>query len=109
MGLLCPILFMRLYENYCYPDLESVANVIRSTPELGGNIVKTVTVSSNSINIDFLSARISSSTLTPPVCTSLGFNSSYTGLTQSEAIEAAWLSSGVLLLAYGLKILKRTL
>ena len=98
---------MKLYENFCYEDLDSVRVSISSKLELSGNLIDSVLVLDNSILINFQRGR--SYTFTPPDCFQLGFNQSYTPLTSaSDAIELGFMVVGVLISAYVFRILKRS-
>ena len=100
---------MKLYENYCYETIENVADVIRSKPFVKhNNVIKGVVVNNNTIEIKF-NKKPKNYDFIPPECTKLGFNSSYTGLTNSDANELGWLMALAMLSAWGIKILRRTL
>ncbi len=100
---------MKLYKNYCYETIEDVSDVILSDPFVRekSHIVN-VTNTPSVITVKFNKKPIFVD-ITPPDCTKLGFNSSYTGLTMSDSIELSGMISLALLSVWGIKILRRGL
>ena len=102
---------MKLYNSYCYATLQDVADSIQSSPLLGGaGIVTNGVVNVNAIDITYryqLTDYIA--TVTPPDCSMLGFNNSYSGLTFDDSVELSGLGLLVLVTAFAIKVLKRGL
>ncbi len=100
---------MKLYKNYCYETIEEVADVILSDPFVrhNSNIIS-VTNTPSVITVQF-NKKPKFVDVTPPDCTKLGFNSSYTGLTMSDSAELSGMISLALLAVWGIKILRRGL
>jgi len=101
---------MKLYNSYCYATIDEVAQNIASAPLVSGGIIQSATVSGQSISIDYIYQQKNYTALvTPPDCTELGFNSSFTGISTADAVELSGLCVLALALAFGVKILRRAL
>jgi len=102
---------MNLYNSYCYADLQAVADQIQSHVFIGNShTVQSVTVNGSSIDISLrFKNNYYNHTVTPPVCTELGFSSSYSGLTISDATELWGLCLVVMASAFAVKVIKRAL
>ena len=102
---------MNLYNSYCYPDLTAVASSMKSDFFIGGGYVLTdAVVNLTDIDITAKSGiNVFTYTVTPPICTKLGFDNSYTGITTADAVELGSQVSLVLIIAWGIKILRRSL
>lgn len=98
---------MKSYKEHCYSSIDEVSNIIASSPELGGKLISGVTTDITHVFVTFTDTTVYS--FTPPDCQQLGYLSSYTGLTMSESVELSWLVVSVLISAFIIKILKRTL
>lgn len=102
----------KLYKQYCYPDTTAVGESIKSEMSIvDRGIIDTVTVSQGVVTVNYfdVSNTLQSFTFTPPICETLGFDNSYTGLTTDDALELGVLVSIALVLAFSIKILKRAL
>ncbi|ASF48432.1 hypothetical protein [Methylovulum psychrotolerans] len=103
---------MNLYNSYCYPDIQSVADSVQSRLVLDGfGLIQSVTpTSANDLAVVYLSSDsvAHSATLYVPDCARLGFDSSYTGLSVADSLDLAWAVVAVLAVAFGFKILKRS-
>jgi len=102
---------MYLYKSYCYETLQEIADSIQSTVFFGdGFVIDNVSVGLNTVVID--SIKLSTHyfyTVIPPLCSEIGFNNSYSGLTVSDSLELWGLSLVVLVAAFAVKVLKRAL
>lgn len=100
---------MKLYKNYCYETIEDVSDVILSDPfARAGSQIKSVTNTPSVITIKF-SKKPKTYEFTPPECSKLGFNSSYTGLTMSDSSELSSMIVLAMVATWGIKILRRAL
>lgn len=101
---------MKLYNEYCYSDLATVADVVRSNQIMGdGSIINTVVVNVNGTDLDITTDLPKSFTITPPDCTQLGFNKTWLGISFADSQELSWLIAFVLISAFAIKVLKRGL
>lgn len=103
---------MYLYKSYCYPDIEAVANSVQSQVVLEGfGVIQSVTPVGNGLSITYLLPDLTDQSVhvTVPACDRDGFDSSYTGLTYSDAAEASGLVVVALAAAYAFKTLRRAL
>jgi len=107
-----PFLIMpNLYKSYCYSSLDEVAQAVKSQVFTGdGSIITGAAVNGLSIDISTqLINKITVYSITPPACTKLGFDSSYTGITTADAVYYGSAVSLVLIIAWGIKIIRRAL
>jgi len=102
---------MPLYNSYCYETLQEIADSVQSTVFFGdGYVVDNATVSAETIIID--AVKMSTHyfyTVTPPACSDIGFNNSYSGLTVTDSLELWGLSLLVMATAFAAKVIKRAL
>ena len=93
---------MNLYKDYCYQDISTVVDLIKSDPVLGdGSIISGV--SSSGDTISFLKNGIPVS-FDLPICTEIGYRA---GISFSDSQELAWQVVAVLIIAWSIKIWKR--
>jgi hypothetical protein len=101
---------MKLYNSYCYTDINAVSISIGSNFFIGGGQVLT---SVSVLNSDQLSISTQSPdgtnayTITVPDCTREGFDNTYFGVSVSDAYDMWMMSAVVLATVYYIKILKR--
>jgi len=101
---------MKLYKSYCYPTLDDVALNIVSNPVNDFGIVSSATVVDQTIDINYsVKNQNYSIIVTPPDCSKLGFNNSYTGLSTADSLEISAGITLILVTAFCLKVLKRPL
>ncbi|MDO9104759.1 MAG: hypothetical protein Q7U57_07335 [Methylovulum sp.] len=104
---------MYLYKSYCYPDLNAVRSTVQSQHQIDGfGLIQTVDViSSDTLAITYLQPDTSVLTVNyqAPTCQQPGFDNSYTGLTVEDATELSGLIILVLVIAYGIKLLRRAI
>jgi len=101
---------MKLYKNYCYEDLSTVALNIESEVINDFGIIQSATVSGSDINISYSNGQKNFTVLvTPPDCSELGFNSTFTGISTLDAVDLSGLVLLVLASAFSVKVLKRGL
>ncbi len=102
---------MNLYQNYCYPDIQTVADNLQSQAFIPGYglIASASPVSATQISLGLTLADGSSSSvvLTFPACFQLGFQNSYSGISLADSIELSGLCLLILATAYSIKILRR--
>jgi len=109
---LLPFLIMpNLYKSYCYSSLDEVAQAVKSQVFTGdGSIIVDAVVNASSVDITTqLLTNFTVYSITPPACTKLGFDSSYTGITTADAVYYGSAVSLVLIIAWGIKIIRRAL
>lgn len=104
---------MKLYKQYCYEDISDVVDSIKSDVliEDFGIVQNAFSTPAGKINVSYLdtSSVLRSFVFTPPECTILGFDNTYTGMSTDDAIEIGSLVTLALILAYSIKILRRGL
>jgi len=103
---------MKLYNSYCYNTLQNVADSIQSNLFIGDGFVITNVQVLNATDIQITSTLRNMDnfyTVTPPDCTSLGFDNSYTGITTSDAVFYGSEIAAVFVLAFTIKVIKRVL
>jgi len=97
-----------MYKSYCYESLYKIKDIIKSELFLqDGTRVEDVVVQSGHITI--YDPNYNMSMFYPPTCSQLGFSSSYTGITTPDAVLLGSSISLVLVIAWGIKILRRAL
>jgi len=98
-----------LYKSHCYETLSQVVSSIQSTPMLGDGYILTNAVASlNDVLITAQKELITANyTFTPPICSKLGFDNSYSGLTTVDSLELWALGSVAMAAAYASKLLRR--
>lgn len=101
---------MNLYQDYCYSDMTALTNSVQSQPVLmsGNNFVYPVLVSITGNSATF-SSSVGNYTRTFTECTTVGPVSSAFHLSTSDSVELAWAVISVWLVAYLIKIMRRTL
>ena len=95
----------KLYKSHCYNSTQEIANIIESEPFLGNKIVDHTDVYPTLIRIWFVDDP--SHFFTPPNCTVLGSQQTYTGLSLPDAQELSWLVVSVLIAAVSFRYLKK--
>jgi len=102
---------MKMYNSFCYESLEAVSASIGSNYFIGdGYVVIDTTISGSNINVTARKELINQTyTITPPSCTKLGFDNSYSGLSPVDALEIGALCTLVMASAFYFKVLKRGL
>lgn len=100
----------KLFNSYCYTDINAVANSIGSHFFIGdGQVLQSVSVlNADQLSLSFL--RESSThqyVITSPDCTREGFDNSFFGVSTSDAVQVTWLSIIVIIIAWSIKNLKR--
>lgn len=101
---------MKLYNSFCYLDIDSVNSSVASNFFLGDGsvLVSSAVINSDQINITYeRTTKTYTKTITVPDCFSVGFDNSFFGISVQDSLDAAWLSAIVLILAWGVKILKK--
>jgi hypothetical protein len=101
---------MKLFQNYCYLDTDTVIESIESNPFLSQiNILKSVQkISNDQLELNFYKKpKIVNVTLHD--CSAVGVANSYSGLSLADANELGWLMALAMITAWGIKILRRTL
>lgn len=101
---------MKLFNSYCYVDINTVADSIASHPFIGdGRVLKSFTIiSPDQIELTYRkNTNNKTYTVTPPNCTTEGFNNSYFGLNISDSVEVSWMVATVMILAWSIKNLRR--
>jgi len=106
-----------LYQNYCYPDVQSVIDVIKTSGQ-SSNLVSGQYLLNNVVqdngNLDFdyyILPSFDSFTFTMPIvnCTSVGPYVNYTGLTIADAIDLGWYMGAAIIGAYLITLLRKAL
>jgi len=103
---------MKLFDSYCYADINAVASQYYSKSTLGdGWVIDSATIlNADSFNVSAISNnKIWSFTVTPPNCEKLGFDNSFTGLDTTDALHLSALCVSLLVTAFCMKVLKRPL
>jgi len=98
-----------LYNNFCYANESAVADAIASTVQLanGGLILGVTSPAVAQVEIEFdLAGTITTHTVDLVECDRLGFNQSFFGITEADALDLAWLGIGVLVVAWGITQLR---
>lgn len=103
---------MYLYNSYCYSDIQSVIDSVKSRLFFDGfGFIQSVTqTAANSLTIVYLDntgKKTNSVVVSVPACTRSGFDNSYTGLTFDDAVQLSSLVVVVLATAYAFKLLKK--
>ena len=101
-----------LFKSYCYETTEQVAASVHSSFFLDGfGIIQSVTVNNTVLNVTYLtpSQTIQNFTYSLASCEKLGFDNSFSGLSQADSIQIGQSVAGVLLAAWAIKIVKRVL
>jgi len=99
---------MYLYKSYCYEDLQTIADIFKSDVYLpNGLLIDQVVVSNGRLFV--LDENTNYFNFGLPTCTTLGFTSTYTGITTDDAVVLGSSVSLVLVIAWGIKILRRAL
>jgi hypothetical protein len=102
---------MNLHNSYCYSTLAEVRDSVWSDPDIGsGFLISDVTISGSQLLVTAKKSNtIKTYTLTPPTCSEVGFNNSYSGLTVADSLELWGLSLLVMATAFSIKVIKRAL
>ena len=102
----------KLYNQYCYATTADVRDSIESQMIIPGRgIVQSTSNNGGVITVNYLddSNLLQSFDFTPPVCSQVGFDNSFTGISTVDAVEIGGLVSLALILAFSVKIVKRGL
>lgn len=102
---------MNLYKSHCYATLQEVADSIQSSPDIGaGYMVSSAVVSGSNVAVTAnFGASVANYTVSPPTCSQVGFNNSYSGLTVADSLELWGLALLVMATAFSIKVIKRAL
>jgi len=102
---------MYLYNSFCYQDLDSVASSIASNVFMGdGYVVLSATANTSTIDIIAKHQNTNYSyTITPPECTKLGFDNSYTGYDMADAAVLSGYGLLILVAAFAARTARRGL
>ena len=106
-----------LYQGYCYPDANSVIDVIKTSGNGGSYVsgqylLNDVVQNNGNIDLDYyILPSFDSFNVSIPIinCESVGPYVNYTGLTLDDAIELSWLMGSVLLTVYLITLLRKAL
>jgi len=101
---------MNIYQSYCYSSISDVKDQILSDPLIGdGWVVVSATTTTTSINVTAQKQNTTRTyTLSPPECTALGFQNSYSGLTLDDSVELSGLALVFLAVCFVGKQLRRS-
>jgi hypothetical protein len=104
MSAILLVTLMKLYNGFCYTNLNKVRNTILSSPFLGdGSVITSVTKQPPDLIIQTDTGR--TITITPPDCNNPGdYKISF-----ADSGTLAWLVASVLVTAFAIKSLKRGL
>jgi len=100
----------KLYNSFCYADLDSVANSLGSNFFIGdGQVLQSVTIlNADQLSLSFLKEAVTNTyTITVPDCPRLGFDNSFFGVSMQDSVDVTWLSAGILIAAWAIKTMRR--
>jgi hypothetical protein len=103
-----------LFKSYCYETVAEVANAVHSSFLLPFGVIQSVDANGSNLSVSYLyqssSGLVSSSFIYPlATCEKLGFDNSFSGLTQIDSVAIGSAVVSVLIAAWSIKIIKRML
>lgn len=99
-----------LYKSFCYETTSQVADSLHSSFFLEGfGVIQSVAPVGSVLNVNYLNSNGNLLNFSYPLatCEKLGFDNNFTGLTVDDSIQISSAVVGVLIAAWGIKILRR--
>jgi hypothetical protein len=99
-----------LYKSFCYETIGQVSDSVHSSFFLEGfGVIQSVSAGGFGLNVNYLNSSGNLMSFSYPLatCEKLGFDNSFTGLTVDDSIQISSAVVGVLIAAWGIKILRR--
>lgn len=100
-----------LFKSYCYETVDQVAASVHSTFDFPLGVMQSVVPSGSSLTITYLDANANLSNFSYPLatCQKLGFDNSFSGLTKDDSVVLGSALAAVLISAWAIKIIRRSL